>query len=131
MECIEELLRYTTEIVSAHIKDNENVKTQDIPSIISSTYLTLKKISANQDEGQITSTPAVAIDESVFPDYIVCLEDGKKLKMLKRYLKTFYNLSIDDYKRKWGLPEEYPAVAPNYAKTRSNLAKNMGLGKKD
>ena len=74
--------------------------------------------------------PAVAIKKSVFPDYIVCLEDGKKLKMLKRHLKTAYNLTPEEYRKRWGLPTDYPMVAPNYAKHRSNLAKKIGLGTK-
>ena len=74
--------------------------------------------------------PAVAVKKSVFPDYIVCLEDGKKLKMLKRHLKTAYNMSPEEYRERWGLPSDYPMVAPNYAKHRSNLAKKIGLGTK-
>ena len=74
--------------------------------------------------------PAVAIKKSISPDYIVCLEDGKKLKMLKRHLKTAYNMTPDEYRKRWGLPADYPMVAPNYAKHRSNLAKKIGLGTK-
>lgn len=77
----------------------------------------------------ITQKPSIAIENSITPDYIVCLEDGKQLKMLKRYLKTFYNMSPKEYKEKWGLPANYPMVAPNYAKKRSEIAKQFGLGK--
>lgn len=124
------LLQCTSAIVAAHVSKNPGIKTKDLPDIVSSIFLTLKKLASDKDDGTSTTEPAVSVSESVTPDYIVCLEDGKKLKMLKRHLKTFYNLSIDDYRRKWGLPEDYPVVAPNYAKTRSNLARNMGLGKK-
>lgn len=130
MEISNYLLQCTSAIVSAHVSKNPGIKTKDLPEIISSIFLTLKKLASNKDDETNITEPAVAVSESVTPDYIVCLEDGKKLKMLKRHLKTFYNLSLDDYRRKWGLPEDYPVVAPNYAKTRSNLARNMGLGKK-
>lgn len=130
MEISNYLLQCTSAIVSAHVSKNSGVKTKDLPSIISSIFLTLRRLAALEIAGDQRTEPAVSVEESIHPDYIICLEDGKKLKMLKRHLKTFYNLSIEDYKRKWGLPENYPVVAPNYTRTRSDLAKNMGLGKR-
>lgn len=130
METTNYLLQCTSAIVSAHLAQNSVKKTKELTNIISAIFLTLRRLSALELKGANSTEPAIAISESIHPDYIVCLEDGKKLKMLKRHLKTFYNLSIEDYKKKWGLSENYPVVAPNYAKKRSKLAKNMGLGKK-
>ena len=122
------LLGLTVQIVSAHCAHN-NVPANSIPPLIQQVYATLRglgpePVAAEQRE------PAVPIKRSVFPDYIICLEDGKKLKMLKRHLQTAYNMSVDQYREKWGLPPNYPMVAPNYAEHRSSLAKKIGLGRK-
>jgi predicted transcriptional regulator len=123
-----ELLELTTEIVSAHAGNN-TVALGDLPRLIQEVY---KALSALGGAGAAASRPrpAVAIKKSVFPDYIVCLEDGKKLKMLKRHLKTAYGMSPEEYRERWSLAADYPMVAPNYAKHRSNLAKKIGLGTK-
>ena len=123
------ILQMTTDIVSAYVSHNELPGSQ-IPDVIRSVYATLNSQSAGGATAQTPLKPAVSIRRSVTPDYIICLEDGKKLKMLKRHLKTAYNLSPDDYRKRWGLPADYPMVAPNYAKHRSNLAKKIGLGTK-
>jgi predicted transcriptional regulator len=125
---ISELLEFTTEIVAAHAGNN-TVAPEDLPRLIQEVYKTLSGLGGAQPT-QERPKPAVAVKKSVFPDYIVCLEDGKKLKMLKRHLKTAYNMSPEDYRERWGLPADYPMVAPNYAKHRSNLAKKIGLGTK-
>jgi predicted transcriptional regulator len=125
---ISELLEFTTEIVAAHAGNN-TVAPDDLPRLIQDVYKTLSGLGgapAVQDRPK----PAVAVKKSVFPDYIVCLEDGKKLKMLKRHLKTAYDMTPEEYRERWGLPADYPMVAPNYAKHRSNLAKKIGLGTK-
>ena len=125
---ISELLEFTTEIVAAH-SGNNTVAPDDLPKLIQDVYMTLSAL-GTRDLPLEPPKPAVAVKKSVFPDYIVCLEDGKKLKMLKRHLKTAYNMSPEDYRARWGLPSDYPMVAPNYAKHRSNLAKEIGLGTK-
>ena len=120
------LLTLTSNIVSAHLAHN-SVSTEEIPALIRKVYSTLANV--NQD-GPISSErpqPAVPIKKSVHADYIVCLEDGKKLKMLKRHLKTAYNMTPEQYRERWGLPADYPMVAPNYANQRSKLAKDIGL----
>jgi len=123
-----ELLELTTEVVAAHVANN-TVALPDLPQLIRDVYNTLSNL------GTVSPTPerpqpAVSIKKSVTPDYIVCLEDGKKLKMLKRHLKTAYNMSPDEYRERWGLAADYPMVAPNYAAHRSSLAKKIGLGTK-
>ncbi len=123
-----EILELTTEIVAAHTGNN-TVRSDDLPNIIQEVYQALALISGNEEEVEALR-PAVPIKKSVFADYIVCLEDGKKLKMLKRHLKTAFNMSPEEYREKWGLSVEYPMVAPNYAKHRSSLAKKIGLGTK-
>jgi len=123
-----EILELTADIVSAH-SSNNTVGSEDLPNIIEEVYRKLATISGNEAEEEALR-PAVPIKKSVFADYIVCLEDGKKLKMLKRHLKTAFNLSPEEYRDKWGLSVEYPMVAPNYAKHRSSLAKKIGLGTK-
>ena len=125
---VNELLELTTEIVSAHAGNN-NVAPSDLPQLIHDVYKTLAAVGSTPIQPE-RPRPAVAIKKSISPDYIVCLEDGKKLKMLKRHLKTAYNLTPDEYRKRWGLPPDYPMVAPNYAKHRSNLAKKIGLGTK-
>jgi predicted transcriptional regulator len=123
----EELLRLTTQIISSYVANN-TVKTEDVPALIDTVYKTLANISPDAPMMADRPQPAVSIKKSVLPDYIICLEDGKKLKMLKRHLKTAYNMSPDEYRERWGLPSDYPMVAPNYAKQRSRLAKDIGLG---
>lgn len=122
------VLELTAEIVSSHVSNN-TVSVNDLPTLIREVYGTLANVGViEKNAGR--PDPAVPIKNSVNPDYIVCLEDGKKLKMLKRHLKTSYNMTPDEYKDRWNLPKDYPMVAPNYAKQRSNLAKKIGLGKK-
>src|SRR4051794_25987974 len=124
-----DLLELTAQIISAHVSNNQ-VGTDALPSLIRSVYRSLTTVGAAEPAQAAAQTPAVPIKKSVSPDYIVCLEDGKKLKMLKRHLQTSYGLSPDAYRTKWGFPREYPMVAPNYAATRSGLAKQIGLGRK-
>lgn len=123
-----EILELTTEIVSAHVSHN-SVAANDLPQVIQEVYKTLSSLGSGQTV-QEKPSPAVPVKKSVFPDYLICLEDGKKLKMLKRHLKTSYDMSPDEYRERWGLPADYPMVAPNYAKHRSTLAKKIGLGTK-
>ena len=123
-----ELLALTTEIVAAHVGNN-TVAVNDLPQLIQEVFKTLAAVGsapASSDRPQ----PAVPVKKSVNPDYIICLEDGKKLKMLKRHLKTAYNMTPEEYRERWSLPADYPMVAPNYAKHRSSLAKKIGLGTK-
>lgn len=125
-----DLLSLTTEIVSSHLSNN-SVPAIEIPSLIERVYKSLSTLgtdSASPSHSSDRPQPAVPIRKSVMPDYIICLEDGKKLKMLKRHLKTAYAMTPDQYRERWGLPNDYPMVAPNYAKTRSRLAKDIGLG---
>ncbi len=123
-----DVLGLTAQIVSAHVSNNA-IGADALPSLIQEVYRTLAGVGKEQvlpDKQQ----PAVPVKKSVFPDHIICLEDGKKLKMLKRHLKTSYNLTPEQYREKWQLPPDYPMVAPNYAKHRSSLAKKIGLGTK-
>jgi predicted transcriptional regulator len=124
----QELLTLTAEIVAAHVSNN-SVALGDLPQLIHSVYQTL---SGAGDTNAVAPRPqpAVQIKKSVTPDYIVCLEDGRKLKMLKRHLKTAYNMTPEQYRERWGLAHDYPMVAPNYAKQRSQLARDLGLGTK-
>jgi predicted transcriptional regulator len=124
---LNELLSLTTNIVAAHVSNN-SVAVSDIPKLIRDVHETLSNVGNASERTPERPVPVVPIKRSVSPDYIVCLEDGKKLKMLKRHLKTAYNMSPEDYRERWGLPIEYPMVAPNYAKQRSKLAKQIGLG---
>ena len=127
-EATPEILGLTAQIVSAHIANNK-LGADALPALIQSVYQSL--VTAGEVEAPpVTQAPAVPWKKSVFPDFIVCLEDGKKLKMLKRHLKTSYGMSPDDYRTKWGLPRDYPMVAPSYAARRSTLAKKIGLGRK-
>lgn len=123
-----DLLELTSEIVSAHASNN-TVAANDLPNIIKDVYGTLQTLGADTQAAE-RPQPAVPVKKSVTPDYIVCLEDGKKLKMLKRHLMTSYNMTPEEYRERWGLPADYPMVAPNYAKKRSSLAKKIGLGRK-
>ena len=124
----DEVLRLTAQIVSAHAAHNA-VSVDALPALIQSVYSTLLNAGAPLAEPEKLQ-PAVPVKKSVFPDHIVCLEDGKKLKMLKRHLKTAYNMTPEQYRERWGLPRDYPMVAPNYAEKRSALAKSIGLGRK-
>jgi predicted transcriptional regulator len=124
-----DLLALTSEIVSAHVGNNA-VQNQDLPQLIESVFATLSGLKAGPKEPQVEQKPAVPIKKSVTDDYIICLEDGKKLKMLKRHLNTAYGMTPEEYRQKWGLPADYPMVAPNYSKTRKDLAKKIGLGRK-
>ena len=121
-------LQLTSQIVAAHVGHN-SVPAETVPALIESVFRTLANIEAPVVEDE-PLVPAVSIKKSVFPDYIVCLEDGKKLKMLKRHLKTAYGMTTAQYRQKWNLPSDYPMVAPNYALKRSSLAKTIGLGRK-
>ncbi len=125
------ILDMTSHIVSAYVSNNP-VPTANIPDLIKSVYTTLARIERPREaEGTEALQPAVPIRRSITPDYIVCLEDGKKLKMLKRHLRTAYNMSPKEYRAKWRLPPDYPMVAPNYAARRSEFAKKIGLGLKN
>lgn len=122
-----DLLALTSDIVSSHVANN-SVSVGDVPQLIQSVYNTLAALARPQAAPEPRAEPAVPIRQSVKPDYIVCLEDGKKLKMLKRHLKTAYGMTPEQYRAKWGLPPDYPMVAPNYAEARRALAKQIGLG---
>ena len=126
-----ELVELTAEIVSAYVSKN-SVPVTDLPGLINDVHDALSRASGRNggqpDREELK--PAVAVKKSVMPDYIVCLEDGKKFKSLKRHLRTHYDLSPEEYRDKWGLPHDYPMVAPNYAAARSDLAKRMGLGQR-
>lgn len=121
-----EILALTTQIVTAHVSHN-TVSADELPKLLQQIFETLLGIDRN---GQTAIAPkgAVSVSKSITPDYIICLEDGKKLKMLKRHLKTAFNMTPDEYRTRWGLPSDYPMVAPNYAKRRRKLAKAIGLG---
>ncbi len=125
-----EILRMAVEVVSSYVGRNQ-IAGDQIPELINTVYRSMAGL-ANSDshEDQEVSKPAVAVRRSITPDYIICLEDGKKLKMLKRHLRTTYGMTPEEYRAKWKLPHDYPMVAPNYAKQRSEFAKNIGLGRK-
>lgn len=121
------LLTLTSQIVSAHLTKNA-VGLNDVSELIQRVYATLQGLSGNGASAVATRDPAVPVKKSVTNEYIICLEDGTKHKMMKRYLKTAFGMTPDEYRKKWGLPPDYPMVSPNYAKTRSTLAKKSGLG---
>jgi predicted transcriptional regulator len=123
----ETLVTLTADIVAAHVSNN-SVAVSDLPLLIQNVHGALSGLGTPAQEPEVPQQPAVSIRASIKPDYIVCLEDGKKLKMLKRHLKTAYDMTPDAYRERWGLPADYPMVAPNYAKQRSRLAKQIGLG---
>jgi predicted transcriptional regulator len=123
-----DILGLTAQIVSAHVSNN-SVSSESLTSLIQDVFRTLTAVSQGEPVVE-KQQPAVPVKKSVYADYIVCLEDGKKLKMLRRHLKTAYNMTPEQYREKWGLPPDYPMVAPNYAKHRSTLAKKIGLGTK-
>jgi predicted transcriptional regulator len=125
----ETLITLTADIVSAHLSNN-SVAVNDLPSLIANVHGALSGLGARQEPEPVKPEPRVSIRSSVKPDFIVCLEDGKKLKMLKRHLMTHYQMTPDEYRQKWGLNADYPMVAPNYAEQRRTLAKKIGLGTK-
>ena len=128
MDETSELLEMTADIVSAYLSNN-NVDADALPGVIQSVHSALVVVKAGgaQPEPE-PQEPAVSIRKSITPDFLICLEDGRKFKSLKRHLRTKYDMSPEEYRAKWGLPKDYPMVAPNYAKARSELAKQMGLG---
>lgn len=129
-EITEGLVELTADVVSAYVSNNV-VAPSDLPVLINDTFDALSKTAAKASQPMTEElNPAVPIKKSVTPDYIVCLEDGKKFKSLKRHLRTHYDLTPEDYRDKWSLPHDYPMVAPNYAAARSALAKKMGLGQR-
>ncbi|MEZ5892120.1 MAG: MucR family transcriptional regulator [Parvularculaceae bacterium] len=120
-------LKQASDIVAAYVS-NHSVKAEEIPGLLNNVYAAIAGLAEEGAAFLHRREPAVPINKSVTPDFIICLEDGKKLKMLKRYLRTHYDMSTEDYIRKWNLPADYPMTAPNYAKKRSQLAKEIGLG---
>jgi predicted transcriptional regulator len=122
-----ELPALTTQIVAAYVANN-TVAVNDLPGLIRQVHAALANVGGSAEVAPERPQPAVPIKRSVMPDYIVCLEDGKKLKMLKRHLKTAFNMTPEEYRERWDLPPDYPMVAPNYASQRSRLAKEIGLG---
>lgn len=125
-----DLIELSTEIVSAYVSHNA-VSPTDLPKLIAEVHGALRALQNNEVPVAVEELkPAVHVRKSVAADYIICLEDGKKFKSLKRHLRTHYNLSPEEYREKWGLPADYPMVAPNYSATRSKLAKDNGLGRK-
>ena len=123
-----ELLALTTNIVTAHVSHNETADAE-LLKLIRDVYDTIASLGNPVEPAAERPTPAVPIKKSVTPNYVICLEDGKKLKMLKRHLKSAFNLTPEEYRKRWGLPADYPMVAPNYAKQRSKLAREFGLGR--
>lgn len=122
-------MRMTSEIVASFVSNNP-VPTDNLPEVIRSVHKTVSSLSESKESKvEERPKPAVPINKSVTNDHIICLEDGKKLKMLKRYLRSRYNLSPDEYRRRWGLPADYPMVAPSYTERRSQFAKQIGLGR--
>ncbi|MEI6984948.1 MAG: MucR family transcriptional regulator [Rhodospirillaceae bacterium] len=122
-----DLLSLTSVIVAAHVSNN-TISLADLPHLIDQVYKSLAISGIEQPLVAERPQPAVPVKKSVTQDFIICLEDGKKLKMLKRHLKTSYNMTPDEYRERWQLPSDYPMVAPNYARQRSTLAKEIGLG---
>jgi predicted transcriptional regulator len=121
-------IKLTAEIVSAYVSNN-SVPSVDLPALIGQVHSALSRVSSGQTDTSLEPPkPAVAVKKSITPDHIVCLEDGKKFKSLKRHLRTQYGMTPEQYREKWALPPDYPMVAPNYAAARSHLAKQMGLG---
>ena len=125
----DELLKLASDIVAAYVSNNP-IPASDVPAMIKTVHGTLGGLAnAAKNDSATTQKPAVSIKRSITPDYIVCLEDGKKLKMLKRYLRSTYGMTPEAYRANWGLPADYPMVAPNYAAQRSKFAKEIGLGR--
>ena len=127
VDMAETLITLTADIVSAHVSNN-SVAVNDVPGLIQNIHGALSQLGTAAPIPEVRQEPAVSVRASIKPDYIVCLEDGKKLKMLKRHLMTHYNLTPEQYRAKWSLPADYPMVAPNYAEQRRSLAKKIGLG---
>ncbi|MFO1241234.1 MAG: MucR family transcriptional regulator [Sphingomonadaceae bacterium] len=125
----ETIITLTADIVAAHVSNN-SVAVSDIPTLIANVHTALSGLGGRVPAPEVRAEPAVSIRASIKPDYIVCLDDGKKLKMLKRHLMTHYGITPDEYRAKWGLPADYPMVAPNYAEQRRSLAVKIGLGRK-
>ncbi len=123
----EELLMLTSDVVSSYVSNN-SVSPDEIPKIIDQVFKALTNAGSDNAIAGDRPQPAVPINRSITPDFLICLEDGKKLKMLKRHLKTAYGMSPEEYRERWGLPADYPMVAPSYAERRSKLAKDIGLG---
>jgi len=123
----DDLLTLTADIVSSHVANN-TVAVSDLPNLIENVYSALSRLGSAPVKVETKQEPAVSVRASIKPDYIICLEDGKKLKMLKRHLMTHYNMTPEQYRAKWNLPADYPMVAPNYAQQRRQLAKKIGLG---
>ncbi len=121
------LITLTSDIVAAHVSNN-SVAVSDVSALIQNVHAALSNLNQPAPEPEAKPEPAVSVRASIKPDYIVCLEDGKKLKMLKRHLMTHYQMTPEDYRAKWNLPADYPMVAPNYAEQRRSLAKKIGLG---
>lgn len=124
----EGMLRLSAMVVAAYVQHN-NLPQADIPALIASTHAALTGLGKEQQLVEEKVSPAVSIRKSITPDWLICLEDGKKFKSLKRHLRTAYEMAPEQYRTKWGLPHDYPMVAPNYAEARSALAKNAGLGR--
>jgi predicted transcriptional regulator len=123
------LMRMTADVVAAYVGNN-SLPTGQLAELIGAVFSSLKRLDGHQPEPKVEpAKPAVSIKKSITADYLICLEDGKKLKMLKRHLRSTYNMTPDDYRAKWGLPPDYPMVAPNYAAQRSAFAKEIGLGR--
>lgn len=123
-----EIIEMTTDIVSAYVGNN-SINAADLPSLIQNVHRALSQVTTGEDTTpQAPQEPAVSVRKSITPDFLICLEDGRKFKSLKRHLRTKYDMSPEEYRSKWNLPKDYPMVAPNYAKARSDLAKQMGLG---
>jgi predicted transcriptional regulator len=121
-------IELTADIVSAYVSNN-SVPAAELPVLLNTVYAALSKVTqGRQEQPEAVLTPAVPVKKSITPDYLICLDDGKKFKSLKRHLRTTYDMTPEQYRAKWGLPVDYPMVAPNYAKARSELAKTMGLG---
>jgi predicted transcriptional regulator len=127
----DELLSHATQIVSAYVSNN-TIAATELPALLQTVYATLGRLACGETSGfpALSRIPAIPIKKSVTPDFLVCLEDGKKFKSLKRHLRAAYGMSPEDYRVRWNLSADYPMVAPNYAKTRSTLAVKMGLGHK-
>ena len=128
-ELKETLITLTSDIVAAHVSHNE-VAVDEVPGLIANVFGALSGLGEAAEPVEERPEPAVSVRASVKPDYIVCLEDGKKLKMLKRYLRTNFDMTPEEYRARWNLPSDYPMVAPNYAEKRRDLAKKIGLGRK-
>ena len=123
-----EIIAMTTDIVSSYVANN-SIASAELPTLIQSVHRALTQVTGGEEAAPpAPKEPAVSVRKSITPDYLICLEDGRKFKSLKRHLRTKYNMSPEEYRAKWNLPKDYPMVAPNYAKARSDLAKQMGLG---